>query len=441
MKTTEHHPRDDERPYVEVSLMRVSYMLASALLLVALIASLGLSAPIDLSGQYTLNTILIPVSATVVGGTWIGTPAQFITPRISMESTLDLTLTAHNTQWHVNSAMNFAGFERFVIDAKLPLGPLLIEPEIWCAVPFETVIDDDCIANALVIPPGEMLFVKSRWTTTFELHGLRFISLLMIEDITFPNPNEDFPDPNYNTQTQSFHVGSITTITAEPYPGVLLTSVTSVCADSGSNDIVGWSAPGCVSKTSSLCDTLCFNETLSLSGLKLCGIPVWLNLAVDPCNAPLLTLTGGGSFSGIGNLELSGGFSLFPLAFSGFSFSGSLCDMIRLSVTLSENLEFTSASFSSSSSFTFGDFAATVSGSGSYTSAMGFAGGTFSASLRHSMFSGGMTIGVVNQSGNLQVASVSPRLQFTASPVSFSVSLMFSRTKLTRAMLTVGVIF
>jgi hypothetical protein len=398
--------------------------------------------PIDLSGQYTLATVVIPVSATLIGGTWIGAPAEFIYPRLGIESTLDLTLHAFNTQCHVNSAMNFAGFERFIVDAKIPLGPMLIEPEIWCAVPFETVIDDDFIANSLAIPPGDMLFVKTRWTLQFEYNGLRFHDLFMIEDVKFPDPSVDFSGLEYGTQTQSFHVGNILTITAEPFPGVLLTSVTNICADPGANTVKGWSASGSVSFDATMCDdTRWFSETLSLSGLQYCGIPFWLSLAADPFGSPILTLTGGGSFSGFGDLELSGGFSLFPLTFAGFSFSGTWCDATELRINLSDAFEFVSASFSSTWSFRFGDFSATVSGSGSYTSAMGLSGVTFSATVRQGAFSGGMTIGVVNQLGNIVVASVSPRLQFTTPPVSLSVSLMFSRTRLTRAMLTVGVIF
>lgn len=413
-----------------------------SLVAVILIARSAVAVPVEFSGQYTLSAVVIPVSATLLGGTWIGTPAEFIYPRLGIESSLDLTASTGNWCLHANSAMNFTGFERLILDAGLCVGAITLKPELWWAVPYETVIDDDSIVNSLVIQPGDMLFVKARMSFDFELGGVRFSDLLMIEDVRFPDPADEFTGSTYDVQSQSFHVGNILRLSVEPYPGVLLTSVTNMCAVAGSNDVKGWSASGSVSRAATLCDdSSWFNETISLSGLQYCGIPFWFSLSVDPFTSPILTLSGGGSFSGFGDLELSGGFSFFPLELSGFSFSGTWCDQIQLSVSLTEGFEFSSASMSSTASVQIGTMIGTISSSASYSATSGLTGAGFAASVRQGAFSGGISVAIATESGNLVVSSVSPRLLFIAPPVSVSTTLMFTQSKLSRVVLTVGVIF
>jgi len=37
-----------------------------------------------------------------------------------------------------------------------------VKPELWFAVPFESVTDVNNLPNAAVIPPGDMLFAQAR---------------------------------------------------------------------------------------------------------------------------------------------------------------------------------------------------------------------------------------------------------------------------------------
>ncbi|MFC2095976.1 hypothetical protein ACFLSW_06050, partial [Candidatus Bipolaricaulota bacterium] len=285
---------------------------------------------LDVSGQYSLSTIVMPVPASLIGVIQVNTPAEMTLLKFGIESELDFTATIWDAKFHLNSALNIAGLERVIVDGSVSLGPFDMKLEIWSAVPFETVTDVSLFSNAVVLPPGDLMYMKTRLEVSADLLGVSFNNLLMIEDVTFPNPYADFIPLQYPVQSQSFHVGDILTMVFVPYPGVTLRSVTNICADSGSRPVKGYSAPGRVDADSTMCDQVIWNETLTLTGLEYCGIPFWFSLRVDPCatEMDILRLSGGGSFSKWGGLELSGSFSLFPLAIGGYSFSFSWCDQV-----------------------------------------------------------------------------------------------------------------
>lgn len=397
---------------------------------------------IDVSGQYSLATIVMPVPASLEGGLQLDTPAEMTMLKFGIESELDFVATIWDAAFHFNSAINIAGLERVILDLTVPLGPFETKFEVWNAVPFETVNDATHFPNWVVIPPADLMFVKARFHASGIISGVSFNNLLMLEDVNFPNPNADFVPLFYSaTQSQSFHVGDILTLSFSPYPGVTVTSVTSICADGGSRPVKGYSASGRVSEDCSMCGLASWNEVLTVSGLQYCGIPFWLSLRVDPCGDEILRLSGGGSFSKWGDLELSGSFSLFPLLIGGYSFSFSWCEQVSASVSLSKDFEFRSASvrcnidlpFSSmtgrfTTSAVFGDdLEATSISLGSYAS--------------QGTFSGGLSVGISQQQDTLRLSSVSTSFGMTFTPVRVSVSVLFGRTGLRQATLDVGVTF
>lgn len=398
---------------------------------------------LDVSGQYSLTTIVMPVPASLIGVIQVDTPAEMTLLKFGIESELDFTATIWDAKFHLNSAINIAGLERVIVDGFIDLGLFDMKLEIWNAVPFETVSDVSHFPNWVVIPPGDLMYVKARMETSGTFPGFSFNNLLMIEDVTFPNPYADFVPLHYPVQSQSFHVGDIFTMTFEPYPGVTVRSVTNISADGGSSPVKGYSAPGRVDPESTMCDFLLWNETITVTGLEYCGIPFWFSLKVDPCaaNMDILRLSGGGSFSKWGDLELSGSFSLFPLLIGGYSFSFSWCDNVSASVSLSNKFRFQSANVRCNIDIPFGAMTGTFTTAATFASDLEASSISLGASASQGTFSGGINVGISQQADTLRLSSVSTNFGMTLTPVRITLSILFGRTGLRQATLTVGVTF
>ncbi len=396
---------------------------------------------LDVSGQYSLATIVMPVPASLIGVIQVDTPAEMTLLKFGIESELDFTATIWDAKFHLNSAINIAGLERVIIDGFIDLGLFDMKLEIWNAVPFETVTDVSHFPNWVVIPPGDLMYVKTRFETSGEFPGFSFNNLLMIEDVTFPNPYADFVPLHYPVQSQSFHVGDIFTMTFEPYPGVTVRSVTNISADGGSSPVKGYSAPGRVDPESTMCDFLLWNETITVTGLEYCGIPFWFSLKVDPCSADILRLSGGGSFSKWGDLELSGSFSLFPILIGGYSFSFSWCDNVSASVSLSNKFRFQSANVRCNIDIPFGSMTGKFTTAATFASDLEATSISLGVSASQGTFSGGINVGISQQADTLRLSSVSTNFGMTFTPVRITFSVLFGRTGLRQASLNVGVTF
>jgi len=409
-----------------------------------MLASFGQQAAgklLDVSGQYTLGTIMMPVPVTLEGGLQLDTPGEMTLLKFGIKSELDFTATIWDAAFHLNSAINIAGLERVILDFAATLGPFDSKFEIWNAVPFETVTDVNHFTNWVVIPPADLMFVKSRFEIETEFSGVTFHNLMMLEDVTFPNPSTNFVPLLYSVQSQSFHVGDILTLSFSPYPGVNVRSVTNICADGGSRPVKGYSAPGRVSEDCSMCGLAAWDETLTITGLEYCGIPFWLSLNVNPCGDEILRLSGGGSFSKLGGMELSGSFSLFPLLIGGYSFSFSWCDQMSASVSLSNHFEFRSASVRCNIDLPLGSMTGRFTTSAAFGSDLEASSISMGANVSQGLFSGGLSVGISQQQDTLRLSSVSTNLGMTFSPARVTFSILFGRTGLRQATLDVGVTF
>ena len=412
---------------------------AAAAFLSAAIVGQGTS--LDIFGTFTVDTTVVPIPATLVDEIQLDAPAKLTSFKFGVDSMLDLSMAYGDSVLHINTSMSVPGLERFIVDATMLFGGAKVKGEMWFAVPFETVIDINHFINWVVIPPGDLMFVKTRITTEFMLGGLDVHNLFMIEDVEFPNPNADFGPLFYPVQSQSFHVGDILTIAGEPLPGITLTSVTSFCASAKSNAVIGWSARGSVSVTSTLCDTFCFTETISVRGLEYCGVSVWFSLAVNPCDDPVLELTGGGAFSGVLDVALSGSFSLLPIDITGFTLSTTLCDTISASIRLSDGFKFEAASLRSQANVDTGIMQGNVFGNCTITSADGVTSCIAGAMLTHGTISAGLSCAFAQQAGSLRLVSTTFNGSYTLAPAVFSISMRFGRYGLVEALLSVGISF
>lgn len=397
---------------------------------------------VGISGQYGLDVQAIPIPATLVNEIQLESPAKFTVFKFGLDSILDLNLDYGDFTTHLNGAMSVAGLERCILEASVPLGGFVFKPEIWFAAPFESVVDINHFSNWVAIPPGgDLMFVTARCTMSVQLGGLDINNLFMIQDVNFPNPGADFAPLTYSVQSQSFHVGDILTVSAEVVPGVTLRSVTHFFANSASTSVMGWSGRGSVDKDASLCDDFGFRETLTLSGIEYCGVSLWLSLAVDPCDPEPLVATGGGTISGMWDLDVSGSFSLFPIGISGFSFSTSLCDMITMRVQLSDTFEVESASFNCRAQIDTGIMQGSVSANCSFTAADGFTFLSLGSQLTHGTISGGLACGIGKENNSLRLISVSPSLSFRFAPVTATVSARFGRSGLVQGLMSLRLVF
>jgi len=404
--------------------------------------SLACQGKLSVSGQYGLDIQAIPIPATLVDEIQVSSPGKLTVFKFGVDSLLDLRVGFGDFESHLNTSMGVAGLERCIVDASFALGPLSFKPELWFATPFETVVDVNHFTNYIPIPPGgDLMFVTARLSVSGSVGGLDFKNLLMVQDVTFPNPAIDFGPLQYTLQSQSVHVGDMLTITAEVYPGVTLRSVTNYYANSSATSVIGWSASGSVDKDHSLCNDFGFTETLTLSGIQYCGVSLWLSLAVEPCEPEPLTLSGGGSISGLWDLDLSGAFSLFPLSISGFSFSTSLCDIVMVSVQLSDAFEFESASIRCQSEIDTGIMQGSIYSSSSITSASGFSQVTIGSSLTYGTISGTLVCSIGKENGSLRLVSMSPALSLRFTPITFSVSARFGRSGLVQGLLSARLVF
>jgi len=231
----------------------------------------GLAAFSQVTGQFGLDILARRIPTTLTPSISLDTPSEFSMLEFGIASKLDLHVNLDFYSFTVNAGTNMAGPEHFVVIGNLGLKDLnsyglsmdefSLSPEIWFAVPFESVVDVNSLPNSDVIPPGDPLFVALRVRPSCSYGAWNATGLLMFEDYNFPDPTVDFVPLDYDHSDQGFAWGSLTTVS---WSGQLatLTSVTAVWATSGQTSVKGWSAVGRVSPGS-------LSETLSIAGLSL----------------------------------------------------------------------------------------------------------------------------------------------------------------------------
>jgi hypothetical protein len=414
----------------------------SALALCFAVGLTGVGDPVDISGTFGFDVVAVPIPATLVDEIELDTPAELTLIKFGLEAELDLSLSfPADAGLHLNTAMSIPGLEHCVLDGRIYFGPLLIKPEVWLAVPFETVTDINHFTNWVVIPPGDLMFVKLRCTTEVGVGGFDITNLFMLEDVTFPNPLADFVPLQYTVQSQSFHTGDILTITTEPAPGMSLTSVTRFCATEATNVIKGWSAGGSADAAGSCCgEDPYFNETLSLTGIQYCGMSLWLKLDVKPCDQDILALSGGGTLADILDIGLTGSFSLFPIDFSGFSLVTTLCDAVTATLQFSDTFQLLQMSVRGQCAIDTGIMQGSAFAYCTFVGNVGKAC-TVGATLGHGTVSAGLSFTFSEQAGSLRLTGTTARLEFRNAPASFTISAGFGRSGLAQAGFGVGISF
>lgn len=248
-------------------------------LIVTILGCSTVTTEAQLSGSSRLDLSALPLPCSLVNEIKLDTPCEQTLLKFDIEALINLSLTVGGMVFSESLAISIAGLEHLILSLSAKLTDVTLKPEVWLAVPFETVIDFSGMANSAVIPPGDLLFVKQRLTLEANIFGLKVKNLAILEDVNFPDPGSDFDPLYYGPQSQSFAFGDIISISGRTLGGVYLSSDTGLCADWGSNSVKKYSAsgrgnPDCLAKLGLKFDF----ETISVGGIEIGGIPLWQRL-------------------------------------------------------------------------------------------------------------------------------------------------------------------
>jgi hypothetical protein len=486
----------DRRPLLEVYMARIGWLTANScrkrssglqqspavasqapfcgvLLVVVAVLLAGTVAHGQVSGQFGLDILARRIPTTLTPGIALDTWSEFAMLEFGLASKLDLHANLGFSSFTVNAATNMAGPEHLVLIGNLELKELdsyalkmdgfSFSPEVWFAVPFESVIDVNNLPNSAVIPPADPLFVALRATASCSYAGWSMKVLLMFEDYNFPDPSAAFVPLEYQYSDQSFAWGCLTTISWHAPLSTTVSSTTGIWASFGATSVKGYSAAGRVAPGSLF-------ETLSISGIHLgdlcagvlnlydgqLSLSATLTGMAPGCSGPVTTQTPSGTICYSANLvkvvgacpqqaTVSVCLTLFAtpvpelgaitLSFTYGSFQGSiyLGDTGLMGVS--------SLSFNCTTSLSL---AAGMTGSVGLTLTgieRGLTGLSTRLSVSQGLFSAGTSVTFAQIGTTFGFASLTTQLTFRLPPGVISVQATFARNGLTQGSLSMGVVF
>jgi len=427
------------------------------LLIVAVILG-GVTTVAQLSGRFGLDLVARRIPTTLTGEIKLDTPSEFVMLEFAIASNLILDVDFGFAHLNIDAVVNTAGPEHLVLKTPMDFGclpfyeitfdKLSIVPEMWFAVPFEAVTDVNNLPNSVIIPPGDVLFVKARVTFSTSMAGFNITHLAMLEDINFPNPGSSYTPLYYPVQSQSFAVGSLTSASWRAQMGVSVSASLGINASSSGTSIKGYSATGSAVPGN-------YFARFGISGIKLADINLYGTSLQSVMLGTSFTFTktatqttGTTAFNTTINLSgklwdkasISGSVTLapFPPKFGGVTVSFSM-EPFRFAFAL-DTMTLTSMSFSFSTGLNLGamtgSFGATASGL-----ERGMTGLSMRLSLSQGIFSAVTNVSFANRAEKFGFASWGSTLTFRLTPAVVTVRATFGRFGLTRAAVTAGVVF
>jgi hypothetical protein len=439
---------------MEVSIIKTRIAVVSLAWLILLCA--GVASYAQLSGQFGLDLIARRIPTTLTGEIVLDTPSEFVMLEFAIASQAILNMDFGPFDLIIDATVNTAGPEHLVLKAPANFGGmpvyeiqfdrLSIVPEIWFAVPFEAVSDVNNLPNSVIIPPGDVLFVKSRVTFSTSIAGFNVKTLLMMEDVNFPSPGTAYAPLTYPVQSQSFAIGSLTSVSWRSQMGISISASLGMNASASGTSIKGYSATGSV-----LPDN--FTAQIGIGGIKLSDIPLFgtslQSVTMGTSFAYIKTpteLTGTTSFAATISLSaqlskymrISSSVTLHPGTFGGVTLSLT-AEPFRLAFAL-DTMSLESVSASISSRLNMG--AMTGSWGASATGLeRGMTGASVRLSLAQGIFSTGTSVSFAQRGEKFGFASWASTLIFRFSPSVVTVQATFGRYGLTRAAVSAGVAF
>jgi len=434
--------------------MRVRH--AWSVLLAVLIACVVSSASLgQITGGLDLSVVARRIPTTIDGEIKTDTPSEFTSLEFAIQSELDITLQTGFIDPQLMAAINTAGLEHFVFlcpfsfeDAtvlELPLEDVALLPEVWVAVPFESVVDVNNLANSAVIPPGDPLFVSARATFEASVFGFDIQHLVMLEDVNFPEPGSSFDPLAYDHTNQEFAIGNLTSISWRASTGASMRLNLGLAASSGAKAIKGHSASGKVTPDNSFLRITVGGIALgqaSLLGIGIQDVTFGTSFSVSTGTDEVIhsTITISGPAWEGASLGMSISFDALPSAPTMSSIVLSATSgPFRIGIAL-DTLEITGLSASCSDTLNLGAIGGSweVSASGIDR---GLTGLSFRLQLSQGTFSTNTSITFSQRGDDFGFASWSNVLTLRFSPAMLSARVTFGRNGLTQAAISTNVSF
>jgi len=434
--------------------MRVGHAWRSGLVAL-IVCALSTAAVGQITGGLDLNIVARRIPTTVDGEVKTDTPSEFTSLEFAIQSELDITLLTGFIDPQIKAAVNTAGLEHFVFlspfsfeDAtvlELPLENIGLLPEVWVAVPFESVVDVNNLANSSVIPPGDPLFVTARATFEVSVFGFDLEHLVMLEDVNYPAPGSSFDPLSYDHADQRFAVGNLTSISWRASTGASMRLNLGLAASSGSKAIKGHSASGKVTPDSSFLRITVGGISLgqaSLLGIGVQDVTFGTSFSVSTGTEEVINSTisiSGPAWDGA-SLGMSISFAALPSVptMSAITLSAT-SGPFKISLAL-DTLEITGLSASCSGTLNMGAIGGSwdISASGIDR---GLTGLSFRLMLSQGTFSANTSITFSQSGDNFGFASWSNVLTLRFSPAMLSARVTFGRNGLTQAAISTSVSF
>jgi hypothetical protein len=407
------------------------------------------------SGQFGLDVAVRRIPSTLSGDIVLDTPTEYAELEFAIASDLNVKIDGGFASLLLDAVVNMAGAEHAVVLGDVPIEELSLYgvvidklrfvPEIWFAVPFESVTDVNNLPNSAVIYPGDPLFVTARVTATCTMGGFSVKQVLMLQDINFPKPGASYSVPpdklSYDVSDQEFACGTLLYASWRAQAGYSASATLGLNASQAGTSIKGYSAVGSV-------DPGNWFASASVGGIRLDGVlgaPGWLTdtqIGLGLVVSTTQTLSGTVSFSGRlpGGMGVGASMTLFtnPRSFSGFSLSGSF-GPLRFAMIL-DQFKLTSLSARFNTPLDLG----TMKGAFSLSLTgleKGLTGLSTRLSLTQGLFSAATSASFAESDDKFRFASLATQLTYRLSPGVISIQATFSRYGLTRAAIGTGVTF
>ena len=405
----------------------------------------------QLSGSTTVNLSAIPLPCSLVGEVKLDTPCERTVFSWDLDMAIKLKLSFSPSELWLDAVGGFAGFEHVIVGAKGTLAGATIQPELWFAVPFESVTDINNLPNAAVISPGELLFAAARVEASGEVgeFNVRWISVL--QDLNFPNPGADFPHLSYGVQSQSFAMGSYVTMSGPVVDPVRLSLQIGMGAEPGSYSIKGYSASG-----KAVPDRLYARLTISpipvacpycdSAGLPISDVRLGLTFQIEPKDDPFLSLRGSINLKALDTVRVGTSFTMeIPegIKWGGISVSAPT-ELGTLNLHFDPQGEFKSGTLNMGyrTELNLGWTSGTFMARATATSEHGISSASASLSLGQGTFTSNYNLAYAWRSDKgLSFASFALRFRINLNPLQVGVHITFGRYGLGRFTVSTGYVF
>ena len=405
----------------------------------------------QLSGSTTVNLSAIPLPCSLVGEVKLDTPCERTVFSWDLDMAIKLKLSFSPSELWLDAVGGFAGFEHVIVGAKGTLAGATIQPELWFAVPFESVTDINNLSNAAVIAPGELLFAAARVEASGEVgdFSVRWISVL--QDLNFPSPGADFPYLHYGVQSQSFAMGSYVTMSGPVVDPVRLSLQIGMGAEPGGYQVKGYSKSG-----KAVPDRLYARLAISpipvacpycdSAGLPISDVKLGLTFQIEPKDDPFLSLQGSINLKALDTVRVGTSFTMeIPegIKWGGISVSAPT-ELGTLNLHFDPQGEFKSGTLNMGyrTELNLGWTSGTFMARATATSEHGISSASASLSLGQGTFSSSYNLAYTWQSGKgLSFASFALRFRINLNPLQVGVHITFGRFGLGRFTVSTGYVF